>query len=301
MLYLVTTYLPVIQRLPMIERARTLLTILPSYSPLALSGVVILALTGPLSATFRFTSWDQLFSTAYGRTLIVKILLVGGLIITSAYHVVLLRPRLRKEVKKYTLAAERLQNTRATAGAGESSRTEKLISRQVEVRQGRLASKTQHLVKILHWEPVLGVGVLICVGLMNVFGGTLVPAGAAQQPPPPVGTNAGQSLHQIVATSDKKFSVTLDINPNRFGSNLFTVTVVDTRTGKVTTNVGVALYTTMLDMDMGTDSVNLLPDGKGHFSGNADLSMGGHWQVRIQIRTPDETLHEANVTFFTPY
>lgn len=301
MLYLATTYLPVIQRLPMTERARNLLTILPYYSPLALAGVVVLALTGPLSATFRFTSWDQLFSTAYGRTLIVKILLVGGLIITSAYHVGLLRPRLRKELKKYALAVERLYTTRATAGAEESSRAEKLISRQVEMRQGRLAGKTQHLMKILRWEPVLGVGVLICVGLMNVFGGTLVPAGAAQQPPPTGGTNAGQPLHQTVATSDKKFSVTLDINPNRFGSNLFTVTVVDTPTGKVTTNVGVALYTTMLDMDMGTDSVNLLPDGKGHFSANGDLSMGGHWQVRIQIRTPDQTLHEASVTFFTPY
>jgi nitrogen fixation protein FixH len=108
-------------------------------------------------------------------------------------------------------------------------------------------------------------------------------------------------MHQVVMTSDKKFSVALDINPNRFGTNLFTVTVVDTSTGKITTNVGVSLYTTMLDMDMGTDSVDLSPDGKGHFSGRGDLSMGGHWQVRIQVRAPDATLHEASVRFFTPY
>jgi nitrogen fixation protein FixH len=56
----------------------------------------------------------------------------------------------------------------------------------------------------------------------------------------------------------------------------------------------------MLDMDMGTDTVNLQPDGKGHFSASGDLSMGGNWQVRIQIRTPDNTLHEAKVKFFTP-
>jgi len=75
------------------------------------------------------------------------------------------------------------------------------------------------------------------------------------------------------------------------------VSVVDNSTGKPTTNVGVSLYTTMLDMDMGTDTVNLLPDGKGHFSASGDLSMPGHWQIRIQIRTPSNTLHEATVDF----
>ena len=57
----------------------------------------------------------------------------------------------------------------------------------------------------------------------------------------------------------------------------------------------------MLDMDMGTDTVNLLPDGKGHFSGSGDLSMPGNWEIRIQIRTPDATLHEARVKLVTPF
>jgi copper transport protein len=51
---------------------------------------------------------------------------------------------------------------------------------------------------------------------------------------------------------------------------------------------------------MGTDNVNLLPDGKGHFSASGDLSMAGHWQLRIQIRTPDNMLHEAKVQFVVP-
>ena len=64
--------------------------------------------------------------------------------------------------------------------------------------------------------------------------------------------------------------------------------------------MGVSLYTTMLDMDMGTDNVNLLPDGKGHFAASGDLSMAGNWQLRIQIRTPDNMLHEAKVQFVVP-
>ena len=57
----------------------------------------------------------------------------------------------------------------------------------------------------------------------------------------------------------------------------------------------------MLDMDMGTDTVILQPDGKGHFSGTGELSMPGNWQIRILIRTPDATLHTASVKFVTPF
>ncbi len=222
MLYITTTYLPVLTHKPVAERAHSLVTLIPYFSPLALAGVAIMAVTGPFSATIHLSSWVQLFTTAYGRALTVKILLVG----------------------------------------------------------------------------LLGVGVIVCVGLMNVFAGTLTPIAAPTQP---TTTKPVAAFNTTVKTTDNKFTVKLNVNPNRFGTNIFTVTVIDNSTGKPTSNVGVSLYTTMLDMDMGTDSVNLSPDGKGHFSSPGDLSMGGDWQIRIQIRTPDNTLHETKVKLFTPF
>ena len=68
-----------------------------------------------------------------------------------------------------------------------------------------------------------------------------------------------------------------------------------------TSTIGVSLYETMLNMDMGGEAVNLQPDGKGHFSGSGDLGMGGNWQLRVEIRTLDATLHEATLKFFTPF
>jgi copper transport protein len=132
---------------------------------------------------------------------------------------------------------------------------------------------------------------------MNVFAGTLSPIAVAQQQQQ-TGSKP-QPYSASVRTKDGKFTVTLSVNPNRFGTNVFTVTAVDTTTNTPATNIGVSLYTTMLDMDMGTDTVNLLPDGKGHFSGSGDLAMPGNWEIRIQIRTPDATLHEASVKFVT--
>src|SRR5579885_2082500 len=77
MLYITTSYLPVLRKHPVVDQARSLVTVLPYYSPWALAGVGIMAATGPLSATINLTSWGQLLATAYGRTLVVKILLVG--------------------------------------------------------------------------------------------------------------------------------------------------------------------------------------------------------------------------------
>ncbi len=145
----------------------------------------------------------------------------------------------------------------------------------------------------------MGVAVLVCVGLLSVFGGTLSPITAVQQAGSPSGTAA--PFHATAKTKDGKLTVTLSINPNRAGPNGFQASVADARTGAPVTNVGVSLYTTILDMDMGTDTVNLQPDGKGHFSATGDLVMGGHWQIRIQVRTPDNTLHEAIVKVTTSF
>ena len=46
---------------------------------------------------------------------------------------------------------------------------------------------------------------------------------------------------------------------------------------------------------MGTTPIKLQPDGKGNFSANADLDMGGKWGLRVEIRAPDLKFHEVNV------
>lgn len=326
MIYILLVYLPSLTRRPLHERARSLLTILPQFSPLAIAGIVIMAITGPLNATFHLTSVDQFITTAYGRALLIKILLVGALLATSAYHVGLLRPRLKKEYRKYAYAKNRLEQTRPTATAENSGATEtdanspaaeeaksdqrqqgnnKQLAQQVKLREGRLAKKTGQMTRVLRWEPWLGVAVIVCVGLMNVFAGTLTPANALTGQPPinANGTATGGVFNGTAKTSDGKYSVTLNVNPNHFGTNVFTVHVTDAQTGKQlgANQAGVTVYTTMLDMDMGTDSLDLQPDGKGGFSGRGDLSMGGNWRIRVQVRTLDNTLHTADFKLYTPF
>jgi putative copper export protein len=65
MLYILLIYLPALKPRSLNERARSLLAVLPQYSPLVIAGVVLLAATGPLSASFHLTALDQFFTTAY--------------------------------------------------------------------------------------------------------------------------------------------------------------------------------------------------------------------------------------------
>jgi len=308
MISIATTYLPVLRRLPVAERAHALVTVLPYYSPWAVVGILIMAVTGPLSATVALSSWEQLLSTAYGRVLTVKVLLVGAMLLTSAFHVFVLRPRLQREALKYAYAITRLEAVQqAPVAASVSSDHEaatplpipRRLVQEVKLREGRLASLGRHLTTMLRYEPLLGVAVLVCVGLLNVFAGTLTLSPIASPTTRPGPTALVSSFHATARTADGAFTVTLTVTPNQAGPNTFTVSAVDNHTSKPTTEVGVTLYTTQLDMDMGTDTVNLQPVGKGHFSAQGDLTMSGHWEIRVQIRTVEKTLHEATIRLLT--
>src|SRR5216684_6200561 len=141
MLYIATSYLPVLRRSPVAERAHSLVSVLPYYSPWALAGVVIMAVTGPFNATFQLTSWAQLLSTAYGRVLVVKVFLVGALLLTSAVHVLLLRPRLKKEARKHVYATRRLQATSTLSPAA-------LLVGQVHLSEERQADEADRPMQV---------------------------------------------------------------------------------------------------------------------------------------------------------
>jgi copper transport protein len=305
MIYISIVYLPILKHYPTFTRTRSLLTVLPHYSPLAFIGVGIMAITGPLNATTRMSGFNQLFSTIYGRALIVKILLVGALLITSALHVLLLRPRLVRGLKEYDRSTHTVQMD-ILVQDGETEATPRLaMDSKQKMLERTIGQQTWTLSNVLRWEPALGALVLVCTGLLTVFSGTLqpttIPVPASQTVAQPTRIPA-KPFMTTVKTKDQKFQVKLGVDPNHFGTNTFTATILD-QNGKVVpdSQVGVSLYTTMLDMDMGTDAINLQPDGKGHFSAQGDLGMGGNWEIRVEVRTADAKLHGATVRLYTPF
>jgi copper transport protein len=145
-------------------------------------------------------------------------------------------------------------------------------------------------------RPVSKIGgTLLCLGLGVVL---LVACGGARSAPTQA-TGTPPSFQTMLKTSDGMFEIRFNVTPDHMGLNTFTVNVNDVTTGKPATTLHVQLSTTMLDMAMGTDLLDLPSGGNGHYSAQGALSMAGAWEIHILLRTPDATLHEAQVRLST--
>ena len=133
---------------------------------------------------------------------------------------------------------------------------------------------------------------------LGVFAMLLVACGGTTNTPSSTTTTQAK-LQRSMDTSDGKFHLQLTITPDQAGNNTFTVSVTDAKSGKPLTGAQVQLFTTMLDMAMGTDSADLQSTGNGQYSTQGELSMAGNWQIGIQIRTADSQLHKDQIKIST--
>ena len=92
--YIAVVLLPALGTLPPRQHARVVALGLPEFSALAIVSAFLLAATGSLNTVIHLTSIDQFLTTAYGRTLTIKIGLFLLMVLISAYHAFVLRPRL---------------------------------------------------------------------------------------------------------------------------------------------------------------------------------------------------------------
>jgi putative copper export protein/methionine-rich copper-binding protein CopC len=284
--YISLVFVPALGQLAQRSRARALALGLPAFGAVAIVSAILLAATGSLNATVRMTSFNQLVTTAYGRTLVIKILLFLLMAGISAYHAFVLRPRLASALTVEQSAPQQTipagvtlasygvpaqipvgQEGVATGGGGDA----------VSGGARKLAGGLEDW---LRREAILGLGVLLCAALLGAFAGSLATA-----PTPIAGASSGAYVNTATTTPNGDYAVTLKIAPAKFGTNSFLATVKD-KNGKPVEGASVLLQTTMLDMDMGTQSLQLQAvgaDSPGTYGGQADLDMGGDWSFVIKV------------------
>jgi len=86
-------WLPAIGGLPAADRRRVMREVLDRFGRLALPAFALVVIAGVANALIELGSVSQLWRTAYGRVLIVKVVLVGAIAAASYTHALLLRPR----------------------------------------------------------------------------------------------------------------------------------------------------------------------------------------------------------------
>jgi copper transport protein len=294
--YLGVVFIPTLFSLSESQRNRVIALGLPEFSAVAIISVLMLAATGSLNTTIHLTALDQLVTTLYGRILTIKICLFLVMIAISAYHSFFLRTRLVQ-----ALAGSNVSSVAAVTSpslAGESAphiatATDEQANQQATSLQNTFASN------IMQWvqrEAIIGGVILLCVALLGAFAGTLAP------PPPPAAATTKTSSFSgpfPQTQSIQGYNVTLKVAPDTFGTNTFTVTVADNK-GHTVQGAAVLAETTMLDMDMGSDVLQLEadPSSTGTFSGQGELTMAGHWQVRLRILPPNQKTFVVVVFLF---
>ncbi|GAB4577324.1 MAG: hypothetical protein Fur0022_00550 [Anaerolineales bacterium] len=116
-------------------RTRLTATLIPRFSSLAIACVGLLGLTGVYSAYLRVATLEGLFSTLYGRTLVVKTLLALPMFLLGAINLLKTTPTMRQAAQE------------TSPDGGKVNRFRKLVTT----------------------EAVLGLGVLLVTGLFTVI------------------------------------------------------------------------------------------------------------------------------------
>ncbi|HEY7341422.1 MAG TPA: copper resistance protein CopC [Ktedonobacterales bacterium] len=285
LLYISVVFVPALAHLDLRNRARVLALGLPEFGAVAILSAFLLAATGTLNTTIHLTSIDQFLTTAYGRTLFVKIELFLLMVGISAWHAFHVRPQLAQALAKQDAMASvgsgspvaititangatRYDTRTATSGNGNGGKGGERVVRELVVK----------LEDWLRREAMLGAAVLLCAALLGAFAATLAaPATSA-------GTTTTPSGPFLQTQQAGGYAITLNIVPAKFGDNTFTVTLKD-NTGQPVTDAIVTVTTNDLDMDMGQESTQLKAvgaDQPGVYSGPGVLSMGGHWELVVK-------------------
>ncbi|HEY4386656.1 MAG TPA: FixH family protein [Ktedonobacteraceae bacterium] len=199
----------------------------------------------------------------------------------SAYHAFFLRPRLVRLVQQVGQHYEDAFAKVPEQIDGEIQNTDQ----QASTRNIALRKRTRQLAGWLEMEALLGVVVLLCVALLGAFAGTLTTIPQSTSPTGQTSPAHGPFLPTQRGQGDV---ITLRVSPDSFGTNTFRITVQDAQ-GHPVQGAAVLLETTMLDMDMGTQEVQLpaVPSSPGTFEGPTDLTMAGHWQIIVRLLPPN--------------
>jgi copper transport protein len=323
--------IPVLRRQQHAQRRAYLAASIPAFSGPALVAVALVTITGPLNATVRMTSLAQVWTTGYGIVLIIKSVLFLLMVAISYHHAFRLRPQLTAAQSgaartpggrwwNRPLLSHLSLSQSALALMPSSQPPSRPVSEQLPdpdlPRDSALAmfnnsasglsgvsgsrgSDSLHthehvanaMMRWLRIEASIGAAVLLCAALLGPLAGTLqvVPATTAN-----FGATGGvQTLTQRV----DGLTVTLTANPGRFGTNTFTV-VIKNPNGDPASNGSVFIVTSMVEMDMGQDTINLSPtSAPGTYSGQGEIPMAGHWRLEVVIRTREDPKHLHSVTF----
>jgi copper transport protein len=229
-----------------------------AFSSVAFACVVAIVATGAIQGWRQLGSLDALFDTDYGRLLIVKVLIFGGMLVAAAFSRAWIRQR--ADVRARALAL--------SPGPG-------AVAASPESGPGRLALLRRSVAA----EVALAVGVLaVTAALVNA-----VPGEAASSDG---GGAAGGTFASEVHGDE--LMVAIEVEPAEVGTSDVTFTVTDHGLNPLTPEE-VRASLTLPAQDLGPITLPVEPGAAPgeYVAPDTEIPFAGDWELEVVVRTSD--------------
>ena len=272
--YLGFTLFPLLPMTDPDRHTESLVLILKRIMPFLFSSIGVFLICELVLGEETIQVPEQFLSDPYGRTFLVRGLLLILMLIFTGYMFFWLLPRLQRQAVLLPVVDAELPARRARQFA--LDKTEQTIKRALQTLSG------------------LAAAVLLCMALMDFFAPPVVyPALDSSAQSTNTASNTG-SQTQVVGGVE----ATLQVLPARAGAANTLVILLNDAQGKPITNAQIKLRLNMDVMDMGTTTATLTANHAVYamaFSANQAFTMGGSWTLQITIVRPN--LSAVNMTF----
>ncbi len=273
--YLGYMVLPLLSIVDLDSNTETIVSFLRRMAPFIVGGIAVQLVSLLFLSETTSSAPHLLLDDSYGRSLLVRLILVALALLVSLYMLFILRPKLARQTLLLPVVNAELPARRT--------------------RQSALERTTRHLRALVNMQALLGLAVLLCAALMSFYAPPIVfPALSYTNPPVvPTATSANNTQQQKVGT----FTVGLQVLPGRITSaNTVIVSITDAN-GKSVTNAKVELISSMQTMDMGTaikSATKRSATYVANFAQGEAFSMSGSWDVTIRIQIPGQTAQKTS-------
>ena len=226
------------------------------FSQVAFGAVVAIVVSGTVQGWRQVGGYDALFETTYGRLLVLKVALFGGMLVAAAVS----RSWVRRRASARSAALALSTGPGAAAASPDSGRARLSLLRQS-----------------IGAEVGLAVAVLAVTSLLV----NAVPGESAEAD----GGDGGGPFTTQVTEDD--IVLTLDIDPAEVGPVAVHI-FLNEPDGAPVLPEEVRADLTLPEEDLGPITVSLVDFGQGHYSAeSAEIPFAGDWELELTVRTSD--------------
>ena len=273
--YLGYVVLPLLSIVDLDSNTETIISFLRRMTPLIIGGIAVQLVALLFLSETTIYATHLFVDDSYGRSLLVRLILIALALFVSVYILFVMRPKLTRQTLLLPVVNAELPARRT--------------------RQSALERTTRHLRTLVNVQVLLGGGVLLCAALMFFYSPPIVYPTISYANP--VATTTGtQTQNNTQQQKVGTFTVGLQVSPGHVTSTNTVIVSITNTSGKAVTNAKVEILTNMQAMDMGTAIQKATVRGTTYvatFAPGEAFSMNSLWNVEVHFQVPGQVMQKT--------